>query len=460
MWWILLVMALTVGAYLAGAHLARLWATSLPQAISPTSIATPAVGWLVPGEAVDGTLTDKVPVTPVLATDIPIPTPQAEGRIYTVVEGDTVWGIAQRFGITPDDVIAANVDVLTPPYNMLLVGQELRILEYSSGDVPDCSPVPPREQPIEYVVRFNENLTCLAQKFGLQQETILWVNLERLSWDPDLIHFGQTLIVPPVDGMLHTVAEGETLEDIAERYQVDVTDIVTWKPNGLAPQSGLVVGQVLMVPDGAPPLHLWNPVQVERPTPAPEVPGGQPAPALVPGGQPAPTFEVPGDQPTPTPVPESPAPPGGIAEADPFYLISTYDTGYCPGPPAGWGWSGRLSWPTDSHDVHPLRGFRQGHPAMDILAPLGSPVYAAGTGVVIWAGYNTWGYGNLVILDHGGGWLTLYAHLDAVSAGCGQTVARGETIGTIGQTGQSNFPHLHFEVRRNGYNFNPADWLP
>lgn len=153
------------------------------------------------------------------------------------------------------------------------------------------------------------------------------------------------------------------------------------------------------------------------------------------------------------------ADPGGpILAIDPFYNPGVADAGHCP-LCAGWGWSGSLSWPTDSREIHPRRGFRVGHPGIDILAPVGAPVRAAAAGVVVWAGHNTWGAGNLVALAHGGGWLTLYAHLDAVSVACGQAVGRGAAIGTAGQTGASSFPHLHFEVRRGAYGFDPLRWL-
>jgi len=154
------------------------------------------------------------------------------------------------------------------------------------------------------------------------------------------------------------------------------------------------------------------------------------------------------------PVPQEP-----ILSIDPFYDLSVYDTGYCPGRPAGWGWNGRLSWPTDSHDVLETRAFRLGHPAIDILAENGSEVRAAATGKVIWAGYNTWGYGNLIILDHGS-FRTLYAHLDTITVSCGRTVTRGAHIGTTGRSGQSSFNHLHFEVmKRNLYRYDPCRWL-
>lgn len=133
--------------------------------------------------------------------------------------------------------------------------------------------------------------------------------------------------------------------------------------------------------------------------------------------------------------------------------------GNCKNSPAGHGWRGHINWPTESHDIHPDRGFRKGHPAIDIDTAIGSPVYAAETGVVIWAGYSYYGYGNLIILDHGGGYQTLYAHLEDVEIACNTSVTRGQHIGNVGVTGNSSFPHLHFEVRENGLSCNPLIWL-
>ena len=144
---------------------------------------------------------------------------------------------------------------------------------------------------------------------------------------------------------------------------------------------------------------------------------------------------------------------------DPWSALDAGDTGYCVRGAAGWGWNNRLTWPTDSHEIDTSRTFSNWHQAIDILSAVGSPVYAANTGVVIWAGFNVRGYGNLVILAHGNGWRTLYGHLSSVSVQCGQTVGQGHVIGAVGQTGASSFEHLHFEVRQGDYNYDPLKWL-
>jgi murein DD-endopeptidase MepM/ murein hydrolase activator NlpD len=109
--------------------------------------------------------------------------------------------------------------------------------------------------------------------------------------------------------------------------------------------------------------------------------------------------------------------------------------------------------------THPIFGTRRFHAGIDIGAPMGAPVVAAATGRVVYAGTQS-GYGRHVIIDHGGGIATLYAHLSSISAGRGVVLARGASVGRIGCTGYCTGPHLHFEVRVNGDPVNPLGWLP
>lgn len=136
---------------------------------------------------------------------------------------------------------------------------------------------------------------------------------------------------------------------------------------------------------------------------------------------------------------------------------------------APWGVrpKGPLAWPTSCTRItsyygmryHPiLRTYRQ-HTGIDIGAPMGARINSAEWGIVRQAGWNG-GYGNTIMIDHGGGLWTLYAHLSSIRVSVGQTVARGELIGLVGSTGLSTGPHLHFEVRDNGSPVNPLNWLP
>jgi murein DD-endopeptidase MepM/ murein hydrolase activator NlpD len=121
--------------------------------------------------------------------------------------------------------------------------------------------------------------------------------------------------------------------------------------------------------------------------------------------------------------------------------------------------TGAFLWPSP---YQALSGgdFREGHPGLDLSSPPGSPVYAADTGLVIFAGWSGLGYGNVVLIDHGNGFQTLYAHLSQVSIYCGAKVEKGQLIGLSGDTGNSSGPHLHFEVRVPGGYLNPLTVLP
>ena len=128
------------------------------------------------------------------------------------------------------------------------------------------------------------------------------------------------------------------------------------------------------------------------------------------------------------------------------------------GSPAPSG-SGGLVWPVSGPVSSPF-GSRWGrlHAGIDIPAPAGTPIGAAAAGTVIYAGWMG-GYGNLVVIDHGGGLATAYAHQYSVAKSVGAAVAQGQTIGYVGNTGNSFGNHLHFEVRVNGSPVDPLGYL-
>lgn len=108
--------------------------------------------------------------------------------------------------------------------------------------------------------------------------------------------------------------------------------------------------------------------------------------------------------------------------------------------------------------THPVLGGTRFHSGIDIPAPTGTPIIAAASGTVIMSQYSG-SYGNVVIVDHGNGVSTLYAHNSRNQVSVGQRVQAGQTIALIGSTGMSTGPHLHFEVRKNGSTTNPMNWL-
>jgi hypothetical protein len=120
-------------------------------------------------------------------------------------------------------------------------------------------------------------------------------------------------------------------------------------------------------------------------------------------------------------------------------------------------YKGTISWGYDEEAIHPINKVAMVHKGVDMPAPTGTPVFAAGGGVVRKA-EKVEGWGNLVVLDHGDGFTTFYAHLDEIGVETGVKVLVGQLIGKVGNTGQSTGPHLHYEVRKNGEHVNPADY--
>lgn len=126
---------------------------------------------------------------------------------------------------------------------------------------------------------------------------------------------------------------------------------------------------------------------------------------------------------------------------------------------------GALSWPVSGTITSPF-GYRRSpfgggmefHPGLDIAAPMGTTVTAASSGTIISAGWYG-GYGNYILIDHGGGMATGYGHLSQIFVSAGQKVQKGQAIGAVGSTGMSTGPHLHFEVRINGKATDPAAYL-
>lgn len=127
---------------------------------------------------------------------------------------------------------------------------------------------------------------------------------------------------------------------------------------------------------------------------------------------------------------------------------------------------GKLGYPTPTttvsspygYRIHPIYGTRKLHTGTDFPVATGTPIYAAADGRVITSSYYG-GYGNCVIIDHGGGMTTLYAHNSSLLVSVGQSVKRGQQIAKAGSTGNSTGPHCHFEVRINGATTNPANYF-
>lgn len=118
--------------------------------------------------------------------------------------------------------------------------------------------------------------------------------------------------------------------------------------------------------------------------------------------------------------------------------------------------TGRFVWPAGGSIT---QNYWNGHRALDIASWIGNPVVAADSGFVVYAGWDKTGYGNLIVVDHGNGFSTYYAHLSKILVRPGESVAQGQRVGSVGSTGHSTGPHLHFEVRQRGVQRNPFGYL-
>jgi murein DD-endopeptidase MepM/ murein hydrolase activator NlpD len=121
--------------------------------------------------------------------------------------------------------------------------------------------------------------------------------------------------------------------------------------------------------------------------------------------------------------------------------------------------SGRFLWPSVGKITSPFgRRGREFHTGIDVAADRGTPIRASNSGTVTFAG-SRGNYGNLVIINHGGGFETYYAHADSILVSVGDKVEKGQQIATVGTTGRTTGPHVHFEVRLNGNPQNPLSYL-
>jgi murein DD-endopeptidase MepM/ murein hydrolase activator NlpD len=279
----------------------------------------------------------------------------------------------------------------------------------------------PRPPYFTYTIQPGDTMYSIATSFGLSETTLLWNNPE-VSADPDLLYVGATLLVPSIEGVVYNVTLGDTLNGIAEYFGVSTDAIISYGPNGLNSADALIDGMVLVIPGAVPPA-----------TPAP-VPTDAPAPD--PGPLPA------GAEPEPDPVWEpAPPPPAAVILPSYGYIWPYYGpvTTYF-GEPSGFGY----------HKGIDLDGFGN----------WGAPISSIAGGTVVLATWDDWGLGYHVIVDHGDGSRSVYAHLSEIWVSQGQWVNQGDVVGALGSTGYSTGAHLHFELWIGGVPVDPLAYLP
>ncbi|MBE9553374.1 MAG: LysM peptidoglycan-binding domain-containing M23 family metallopeptidase [Proteobacteria bacterium] len=246
---------------------------------------------------------------------------------------------------------------------------------------------------------------------------------------PYLLKVGDSLTIPRRRG--HRVARGETVYSISRSYGVPMSELT--RANGIAPPYTIVVGQELVIPAA----------------PSTQVAAANPQPA--PGG----TVDVetlPAPAPAARPTPAPPPPP--VAKATPRQIEAL------PKPPARAGKT--FLWPVRGKLISGFGGQQGGrhNDGINIGAKRGTTVMAAENGVVAYAGNELRGFGNLLLIKHADGYMTAYAHNEALLVGRGAKVRKGQPIARVGSTGSVGSPQLHFEIRKGRKSVDPLRYLP
>jgi len=268
----------------------------------------------------------------------------------------------------------------------------------------------PRQEVMQYTVEPGDSVFGIAKFFNIMPETVLWANYDLLNDNPDILSPGMSLNIPPIDGVYYQWQVGDTLDSVASKFKAKAEDISNYTGNKLdLTNPSVEVGAYVMVPGGEREFRTWI-------------------------------------------VPTIPREKAGVSK-------SVYGPGACEGSYDGAYGSGVFIWPSSQH-VLSGNEYWSGHLGIDIAGTTGDGVYASDAGVVVFSGWSTGGYGYMVMIDHGNGYQSVYAHLSKASAYCGQSLYQGQYLGAIGSTGNSTGSHLHFEIRYLGGFINPYYVLP
>lgn len=310
------------------------------------------------------------------------------GIIALVLIGLLLSGVEIRAAQAPRNYDAPQASGQDLPDVNLQVGSQN---DLTLSAVPfTIQPKKERRDVTTYTVKPGDNVSVIAARFGVTPDSVIWAN-SKLEENPDALSVGQQLYIPPVSGVLHIVAKGETLQSIAARFKAQVADIFNDPFNqtihdfkSSPPQ--LAVNAFIMVPGGSKPIVVRQ-IAYSKTTPQGAIKG-----------------------------------------------------------------TSNFSWPTSACISQYFWG---GHPGIDLANSMGTSVVASDAGYVEFVGWDNSGYGNMILVNHGNGMITRYAHLSAFSVKAGQSVTKGQPLGRMGSTGRSTGPHLHFELIVNGVHRNP-----
>jgi len=275
-------------------------------------------------------------------------------------------------------------------------------------------------KPITHRVLAGDSVFAIAKEYNIKPESILYSNEATLNDNPANLTPGMELTIPPVDGLTYTWQDGDTLDKVADQFKGDLNAdkkineadaallhdaIVSFPANNLDLTDPVIKpGEVIMIPGGHRELVSWLDF-----VPTTNRSGGTTA-----------TSEL-----------------GG----------SACGAGGSGSPPG--------IWPTDGPHTVSGNNYSPSHLGIDITATTSTPVLASGGGVVVFAGFSQYGYGNVVQIDHLDGFATVYGHLSQINVTQCEVVSGGQVIGIAGSTGNSTGVHLHFEVREGNVNINP-----
>lgn len=314
----------------------------------------------------------------------------------------------------PEEEKQPKIQVDLPVYD---VNAALKVSAiYRTANLSTDIPTRARVDVITYTVDTGDSLFSIADSYNLKPETLLWGNYTVLKDDPHVLRPGQTLNVLPTDGTYYEWDEGDSLGSVADFFGVETDSIVEYPGNrfdlALASTGNMDIqpGTWLIVPGGQRETQDWGPPAISRDNPAS-------------------------------------ARYYGAGHCGTVYTGAVGTGTFVKPTPTGYVGAGGYVWNPPVHN------------AVDYSGSAGDPIYAVDGGVVVYSGWSDYGYGNLVVIDHGNGWVSAYAHLNDVYVYCGQSVFQGATIGPMGSTGNSTGPHLHFELSINGAKVNPANYI-
>lgn len=261
----------------------------------------------------------------------------------------------------------------------------------------------------EYTVQEGDSIFNIAKKFDLAAETVFWANYNALGGSIDALSPGMTLVIPPYDGVYYKWKEGDSFQALADKFYVNTDTIVT---------------------------SPYNNLDLSNPTVEPDTY------IMIPGGQ--------------EEMVDWFASLTSDSQASVTYLVSGENGCSNPGGAVGDGFFGN---PVPGSTIIGNDYVSGVHVGVDLGSQTSNTVVAADDGVVIYSGWANGGYGITILIDHGNGFQSIYAHLSTVTVGCGASVGQGSQIGVVGSTGNSTGPHLHFEIRYNGVADNPHNYF-